>query len=258
MRSLFGAGTLGLTEVLPAYCRFLETLRTKFSDGIPQLYFTSADIEHCYDNINQEHLYKQVRSVLAEDQYITQNHFILHPKERNGSTRCRWKKQTCSPANFLDITSASTGYRDKFYNSIFIDGVNFSVDKKQTILGLLKDHIFGQLIIGSGKNGQRMMLQRKGIPQGSILSSLFCNAYFGNVEDKIFDGVFEKDSLVIRGSNAANNTLGIENPSALHFLVRIVDDFLLISTDYDTSQRFLNRLQRGKVARKSPSEIAFC
>ncbi|KAL7504995.1 hypothetical protein ACHAXN_002540 [Cyclotella atomus] len=244
MRSLFGAGTLGLTEVLPAYCCFLETLKTKFSGRMPRLYFTSADIEHCYDNINQEHLYKQVRSVLAEDQYITQNHFILHSKDRSGAARCRWQKKTCSPANFLDITSASAGYHEKFYNSVFIDGVNFSVDKKQTIMGLLKDHIFGQLVIGNGRNGQRPLLQRKGIPQGSILSSLICNAYFGNIEDKLFLEVFEKDSLVIKGSNASNNAL-VESPSALHFLVRIVDDFLLISTDYDTSQRFLSRLNRG-------------
>jgi telomerase reverse transcriptase len=245
MRSLFGAGTLGLTEVLPAYCCFLETLKTKFSGRMPRLYFISADIEHCYDNINQEHLYKQVRSVLAEDQYITQNHFILHSKDRSGAARCRWQEKTCSPANFLDITSASAGYHEKFYNSVFIDGVNFSVDKKQTIMGLLKDHIFGQLVIGNGRNGQRPLLQRKGIPQGSILSSLLCNAYFGNIEDKLFLGVFEKDSLVIKGSNPSNNAL-VESPSALHFLVRIVDDFLLISTDYDTSQRFLSRLNRGK------------
>eukprot|EP00956_Cyclotella_meneghiniana_P015871 scaffold24642_cov68-Cyclotella_meneghiniana.AAC.6 len=244
-RPMFGAGALGVTEVLPSYCSFLDALRKKFSGDIPQLYFTSADIEHCYDNINQEHLYKQVRSVLAEDQYITQNHLILHPKER--STRCRWQKITCSPSNISDIISTSTGYSQKFYNSVFIDGMSLSVDKKETIIGLLKDHIFGQMVVANGSTGRRLLLQRSGIPQGSILSSLFCNAYFGNVEDKMFDGVFNKDSMVIRGSDASSHrVLMIENPSCLNLLVRIVDDFLLISTDRDTSVRFLRGLSRGE------------
>lgn len=244
-RPMFGAGALGVTEVFPSYCSFLDALRRKFSGDTPQLYFTSADIEHCYDNINQERLYKQVRSVLTEDQYITQNHLILHPKER--STRCRWQRITCSSSNISDI-SASKVYSKKFYNSIFIDGMSLSVDKKQTIIGLLKDHIFGQMVVANGSTGQRLFLQRNGIPQGSILSSLFCNAYFGgHVEDKMFDGVFNKDSMVIMGSNAPKHkVLMIESSSSLNLLVRIVDDFLLISTDYDTSVRFLRGLSRGE------------
>jgi hypothetical protein len=163
----YGSGALGVTEVLSSYCCFLDVLRRKFvsNNKAPRLYFTSADIEHCYDNINQEHLYKQIRDVLIEDQYITQNHFIIHSKDSNKSTRCRWQKTTCSPANFLDITSTSTGHIKQFYNAIFIDGISFSVEKKQTIIGLLKDHIFGQMIIASGSNGQRLVLQRNGIPQ---------------------------------------------------------------------------------------------
>lgn len=166
-RSLFGSGALGLTEVLPSYCYFLKALRRKYSNEIPQLYFISADIEHCYDNINQEYLYKQIRSVLGEDQYITQNHFIVHSTDRNRSIRCRWQKTTCSPANFLDITSASNSYSKQFHNSVFIDGVSFSVEKKQAIQGLLKDHIFGQMVVVKGSNGQHLLLQRKGIPQVS-------------------------------------------------------------------------------------------
>ena len=79
------------------------------------------------------------------------------------------------------------------------------------------------------------------------MSSLFCNAFFGNVEDKMLHGVFEDNSLVIKGSNTSNHhALAVESTSAIHLLVRIVDDFLLISNDYDTSLRFLNGLNRGK------------
>ncbi|KAL7479443.1 hypothetical protein ACHAW6_005173, partial [Cyclotella cf. meneghiniana] len=264
--SLFGAGALGVTELFQPFCLFLEALRKKsaqFSCKTPvtdtsstaenplsshgfQLYFTSADIQHCYDSINQEHLYKQVRSVVQEDCYVTQNHFVIHSTGgRRSSTRCRWQKTTCSPDEVLGVVSKSKKLSEKFLKSIFVDGVNCSVEKRHTILGLLKDHIFGQMIVAKGNLGQRMLLQRNGIPQGSILSSLFCNAYFGNVEDLMFDGVFDKDSIVIMGSHANRSAILLESPSALHLLFRIVDDFLLISTDLDTSRRFLNRINRG-------------
>lgn len=63
----------------------------------------------------------------------------------------------------------------------------------------------------------------------------------------MFDGVFDKDSIVIMGSHANRNAILLESPSALHLLFRIVDDFLLISTDLDTSRRFLKRINRGDI-----------
>ena len=170
---LFGAGTLGVTEVFPSYYCFLDAMKKRFSNNMPRLYFTSADIEHCYDNINQDHLYKQVKSILKEDQYITQNHFILHSKDRNKTVRCRWEASTCSPANFLDIANSPKIYAQKFHNSIFINGISFSVEKRQTIESLLKDHIFGQMMVASGSNGQRLLLQRNGIPQVSWKKSVY-------------------------------------------------------------------------------------
>jgi len=63
----------------------------------------------------------------------------------------------------------------------------------------------------------------------------------------MFDGVFDKDSIVILGSNANQYATLLESPSALHLLFRIVDDFLLISTDLETSRRFLKRINRGDI-----------
>jgi hypothetical protein len=66
----------------------------------------------------------------------------------------------------------------------------------------------------------------------------------------MFHGVFDSsNSIVVRGSKMSNQkSFLIESPAALHLLVRIVDDFLLVSTDYDTSLRFLERLNKGEAA----------
>jgi telomerase reverse transcriptase len=121
------------------------------------------------------------------------------------------------------------------------------VEKKESIIGLLRDHIFGQIVVANGNVGDRPALQRNGIPQGSILSSLFCNIYFGNLEDFLLDGVFDESSIVIKGSDAKAHISDalIKSLDTLNLLVRIVDDFLLISTDHDTSVRFLKKLTNG-------------
>jgi telomerase reverse transcriptase len=99
----------------------------------------------------------------------------------------------------------------------------------------------------SGNGGQRCLLQTEGISQGSILSSMLCNIYFGNVEGILLDGVFDKTSLqVIRGGTSTDcDTLFAHANHKLHLLVQIVNDFLLISTSKLASIHFLEKLNKG-------------
>ena len=131
------------------------------------LYFASADIKHCYDNINQKHLLKLMKSVIDEDVYMTKNNFILHSKDNKSSLRCRWKKNTFSTDQFSRFLATSNALVDKCFNSILVDGVHCSMEKKETITGLLRDHIFGQVVVANGNHGHRYLLQRNGIPQVS-------------------------------------------------------------------------------------------
>ena len=61
------------------------------------------------------------------------------------------------------------------------------------------------------------------------------------------DHVFDKDSSsIIRGSSLPDcDTMFVRCKQDIHLLVRIVDDFLLISTSKQTSVRFLSRLNKG-------------
>ena len=77
---------------------------------------------------------------------------------------------------------------------------------------------------------------------------MFCNIYFGNIERYLLKDVFDKESShVIRGSSSSTdcNVVFIQSKHDLHLLVRIVDDFLLISTSKETSIRFLKKLNKG-------------
>lgn len=163
--SLFGAGVLGLTEVFPAFCAFVEALREKRSrtDGEVPLYFTSVDIKHCYDTINQKRLYKLLQSVVKTDEYLTKSTFRLHSKNDSASLRCRWKKNTFSPIEFTH--QSVSRQKTNAFNSITVDGISCTMDSKKKILGLLRDHIFGQIAVVNGGFDDRYLLQKDGIPQ---------------------------------------------------------------------------------------------
>ncbi|KAL3806601.1 hypothetical protein ACHAXA_011159 [Cyclostephanos tholiformis] len=265
---LFGAGALGLTQFFPSFCLFTKALKSQRFEGLGfpppatkcqlnegggiageggrrTLYFASADIKHCYDTINQKRLYEIMRSVIEEDVYLTKNTYVLHSKDND--MRCRWKKSTFPPEHFSRLVGTSDDFAGKYFNSIFVDGVYCSTERKETIKGLLRDHIFGQVVVANGNGDQRYLLQTEGIPQGSILSSMLCNIYFGNIEGILLDGVFDKKtSCVIKGSTSSDcDTLVVRSKHDLHLLVRIVDDFLLISTNKTASARFLKNLNNG-------------
>jgi telomerase reverse transcriptase len=245
--ALFGAGVLGLTEVFPSFCSFVGELKQLQSrpGSSQKLFFTSSDIKHCYDTINQKRLFKLMRSMVEEEIYLTKDKFVLCSKGDNSAMRCMWKKTTCPPEKFSRSSPSNLG--GQYSNAIFVDGVYCSIETNKTINGLLRDHIFGQVVVANGNFGPRYLHQRNGIPQGSILSSMFCNTYFGSLEEVLFENVFDKSaSRFIRGnsSNECDSIL-VKNPNALHLLLRIVDDFLLISTDKNASIRFLEKLNVG-------------
>jgi len=268
--SLFGAGVLGLTECFPSFCLFVEALKRQRSNGLgfpppttarhlnedgggagggsrSNLYFASADIKHCYDTINQKRLFELMQSVIKEDVYLTKNTFVLHSKDNYSSMRCRWKKSTFTPNECSRSVVASDNFARRYFNAICVDGVYCSTERKETIIGLLRDHIFGQVVVASGNGSERCLLQTEGIPQGSVLSSMLCNIYFGEIEGILLDGVFdETTSQVIRGGSSADcDTLFVRVYHEIHLLVRIVDDFLLVSTSESASIRFLEKLNKG-------------
>ena len=75
---------------------------------------------------------------------------------------------------------------------------------------------------------------------------MLCNIYFGDIEKTLLDGVFEEGSRLIRGcSSTVCDVVFVHSKRDVHLLVRIVDDFLLISSSKDTSIRFLKKLNEG-------------
>jgi telomerase reverse transcriptase len=84
---------------------------------------------------------------------------------------------------------------------------------------LLQEHIERNVV----KIGKRFYRQKTGIPQGSVLSSILCNFFYAELERDVLDFALGDDCL----------------------LLRLLDDFLLISTKEEHAQRFVRVMHRG-------------
>ena len=121
----------------------------------------------------------------------------------------------------------------KYHRSVFVDGVSCATTKKEQVLAQLREHLTSHLLVVPGRRGNRYLAQSTGIPQGSVLSSLLCNLYYGSMQQRLFG----QDRLTYKAS---------DDDASL--LVRMIDDFMLVSTNGDNVQSFLTTMYKGDPA----------
>ncbi|BGP16855.1 Telomerase reverse transcriptase [Rhodosporidiobolus nylandii] len=100
-----------------------------------------------------------------------------------------------------------------------VEGVVYDRVVRDKLLQLLREHITTNLV----KVGGRLYRQKEGIPQGSVLSSLLCSLFYGDMEREKLAFTDDPDSV----------------------LLRYVDDFLLLTTKKDIASRFLRVMDDG-------------
>lgn len=213
----FGAGLAGLEGFYPRYRQYILGLKQPRYNL--NLCFASVDIEKCYDNINQQYLFDLVKQIISHDHYFIQQFIMFRFNENTGDLE-KISKKVVDPIHqdYQDVS-------ERFKGVVF-DSRNCKVSSKNKVLGLLKEHLCSNLVAASGRYGNRTLLQTGGIPQGSILSMLLCNLYYGDMEKKLLQDLLRSWSE--------------------SFMARQVDDFIFIGTDRKAASQFLGRMYEGK------------
>jgi hypothetical protein len=250
-KDLFGAGLLGLQEFYPRFCQFVSTLREQRSNSASEenidytnLYFASVDIRHCYDNINQEKLLDIVQKNLSEDDYMIHRYSLLHSSQSTDRVMKKKRSKVGPPETFNAFYRRAAGLNGQTHGAVFLDEAASSLANKEKILSLLREHLQSNIMITNGRHGNRFLLQKKGIPQGSVLSSFLCNFYYGDVERNLLSPHLFKKSL----NGSSQESVHKAAAEHLHLLVRIIDDFLLITTDRAMHRAFLQIMHRGEAS----------
>ncbi len=120
---------------------------------------------------------------------------------------------------FLERIESSLATKKK--NTIFTSNAAKAAQTTSNLIALTTAHIEQNLV----RVGKKYYRQKTGIPQGSILSSTLCNYFYADLERNhlSFLQQGEKDCL----------------------LLRLIDDFMLITTDENKARRFVGVMHRG-------------
>jgi telomerase reverse transcriptase len=213
-----GSSVFGAQEIYEKLKAYKSSLLKQNGRILPRLYFVKVDVACAFDSIDQEKLLEIVKDVLRHDRYVIQKFSQVMSKGDRAAKE--WPRLACPEEDHEDFaTMVGTLGRD-YKNVVFSDGVIYTPCERESLMGLLEEHITNNLI----KIGKVFCKQRVGIPQGSSLSTLLCCYYLAKMErDRKLCEAHDTESL----------------------LMRYTDDFLFISSSQDKAKQFYESMKRG-------------
>lgn len=223
-----GSALFSVGDMYPKLKGFTNRLRSETGD-LPILYFAKVDVQSCFDTIPQRGAVRVMEQLATENVYRIARHAQIKapdPRKNGIGTHAQAKparKFLASAHPPLDFRSFDEMVEETLASgrkhTVFVDNVLRTVHKKQKLLDLLKDHVERNII----KIGRKFFRQKNGIPQGSVLSSLLCNCFYAKLEDEHLSFIDDGSSL----------------------LLRLIDDFLLITTRKEEAARFIQVMHDG-------------
>ncbi|KAL5006466.1 hypothetical protein ScPMuIL_015272 [Solemya velum] len=213
-----GFAMFGMDDIYKSWKQFVTKWRVS---GCKPLYFVKVDISNCFDTIKQDKLYRIIDRIFAEsnvEEYVIRKYASV--VQAAARPQRRFHKHVCSLADYKpDFSSFAKEIikTEKLHDIILVDQVMNQYETTQALLQQLRNHLINNVL----KIGKRHYVQREGIPQGSVLSTILCNFYYGQMESELMN-VTEEDTLM-----------------------RIVDDSLFVTPDYDRAVCFLNFMLSG-------------
>lgn len=193
-----------------------------------KLYFAKIDVKAAFDTIPQPAVIKLMGSIPSQDKYTIMKHAEVKPGERalleceKSSSKAirRWHATALAegePFNFTARLERDLAGKKK--NTVFVDSAMRKTHSVGELLRLLNQHVEQNLV----KVGKKYYRQKIGIPQGSVLSSFLCNYFYADLEAQYLGFLASPDTL----------------------LLRLIDDFLLVTLDRDKAVRFVDTMHQG-------------
>lgn len=191
--------------------------------GRQRLYFVKTDIQSAFQSIPQPRLLEVVKPIFRHEAYS--NHTRVEGKlgttlgdsmARPQYVYRRFAKAARGPSQMADMEWTSL---PPVHDSVYLDLGRRQDTTAQEARETLDRHVRDSLVRIDGQ----VCRQVEGIPQGSKISSLLCTFFYNHFERHRLPFLNEDESL----------------------LLRVVDDFLLITTNPRQAEGFLHALTDG-------------
>ncbi|XP_023590586.1 telomerase reverse transcriptase [Trichechus manatus latirostris] len=212
---LLGASVLGIDDVYKAWRAFVQRVRAR--DPGPRLYFVKVDVTGAYDAIPHNKLVEVIANVIKpqENIYCIRRYAVVQ-KTAQGYIRKSFKRHVSTLADLLPYMKQFVEHLQEtssLKNAIIIEQSSSLNEPASGLFDFFLHLVHNNVIKIRGK----YYIQCQGIPQGSMLSTLLCSFCYGDMENKLFSGI-QQDGL----------------------LLRLVDDFLLVTPHLTQAKAFLS------------------
>uniref|UniRef100_UPI00398F37AC telomerase reverse transcriptase n=1 Tax=Pristiophorus japonicus TaxID=55135 RepID=UPI00398F37AC len=222
--ALRSSSVFGLDDIYKAWREFvLQSLKAgKVRERRPY-YFVKTDVTGAYDAIPHAKLMEVISGILdpqVQESYCIRRYTKVW-MDSAGQIRKSFKRQVSTMMDLLpnmkDLVSHLQQHTS-LRNAVLVEqGLTLNENSGHVFT------YFQQMIENSTiRIGDKYYVQCCGIPQGSMLSTLLCSLCYGDMENKLFSGI-QEDGLMLR----------------------LIDDFLLVTPHLARAKRFLRILAAG-------------
>jgi len=214
---------LGLNEFYPLYKAFVKSFKSAFPSGHHAVAMV-LDVEQCFDNIEHNKLKECVDELLESNEYRVDSYSCMFINKHIRRARSVTKRDVTWEEHENNIRDIFDRVPHTAPETLLVDRAEFIVLNKDSILEKVNQHISRHFVRFASEKYRLI----KGIPQGSILSSLLCTLYFDKFETEYVDDILFKE------------------PTCPSFCIRLLDDYLVISSDKSRVSEFQKLMTEKK------------
>ncbi|XP_052644354.1 telomerase reverse transcriptase isoform X1 [Harpia harpyja] len=220
--SFIGSSVFGKDDIYKTWKKFVTKVLE--SDGeIPHFYYVKADVSRAYDTIPHNKLVEVISRILNPEKrtvYCIRRYAVIMITT-SGKAKRFYRRHVSTFKDFMpDMKQFVSQLQENasLQNAIIVEQSLTFNETSSSLFTFFLQMIQNNIL----EIGSRYYLQCCGIPQGSILSTLLCSLCYGDMENKLLCGV-QQDGV----------------------LIRLIDDFLLVTPHLKQARTFLRTLATG-------------
>ncbi|KAJ2506128.1 Telomerase reverse transcriptase, partial [Coemansia sp. RSA 2052] len=215
---LVGSTVANFGDIYTKLRAFKDSEHIKPLLGKAPLYMGKLDIRQAYDTIVQAKLLELLETQLPNEEYMVYKYWTLSPSF--GRYRQSYLRQGGTSSEPVPFGDMARGLSKKSRLAVFGDQSATAYLDTDTIRQQIREHITNNMVrMRSG-----FWQQKKGIPQGSVLSAVLCNFFYGQLEREHLAGLVDPTRTL---------------------MMRMIDDFIVISSDRSQVMAVLEYMHRG-------------
>ncbi|XP_063020299.1 telomerase reverse transcriptase isoform X1 [Melospiza melodia melodia] len=215
--SFIGSSVFGKDDIYKIWKQFVTKILESGGE-IPHFYCVKADVSRAYDSIPHNKLVEVISRVLRPEKrtvYCIRRYAVIMITP-SGRAKRLYKRHVSTFKDFMpDMKQFVSQLQENasLRNAIVVEQSLTFYETSSSLFNFFLQMIHNSIL----EIRNRYYLQCCGIPQGSILSTLLCSLFYGDMENKWLAGI-KQDGV----------------------LIRLIDDFLLLTPHLMKARTFLS------------------